>query len=244
MRSNNQLRLPSISDIEASDFGSSNHLISGDSKRASVILPPEIQYRESIPGRQSLARSSIITPTSSSEHKLSARESIFSKRLDTPVIVEDKLLDIPAIAEETSLQTKFFNKGFEGHTYNLPDSNRLTNRLVNKYNKGIRAEIGSYNPYQNMWGAVKKKEVWSKSERFMQEANANPKLGPGMYNPIYIQHSIIQTAQVSFKSTAARFERKKEDINEETIERPEVCIFLICSYLLIGAGKKFHGSER
>ncbi|KAJ3317642.1 hypothetical protein HDV06_001332 [Boothiomyces sp. JEL0866] len=95
-------------------------------------------------------------------------------------------------------------KEFVPHFYKIQESERLNNRLINKYHKDVLATVGTYNPYPPTWESTdKKSDNWGKkSDRFI-EKKVEAKLGPGSYQntDLYTPKPVAS----SFKSTTKRF---------------------------------------
>eukprot|EP00842_Homolaphlyctis_polyrhiza_P006936 jgi/Hompol1/831/HPOL_002579-RA len=97
--------------------------------------------------------------------------------------------------------------------YNVTDSKRLTDRLVNRLNKDITATVGTYDPYPLLWqsaGEVKRKQavkdVWARTSKRFATINSN--LSPGMYTPVPRPFSHTPSAASAFKSSVKRFRMK------------------------------------
>jgi hypothetical protein len=79
------------------------------------------------------------------------------------------LFSVPSTAKpmtETPKLSPFKNLNFEGFFYNPPESKRILNKLVNKSNIEIKAEVGSYEPYTTSWIVKNGRNAgWNKERR-------------------------------------------------------------------------------
>ncbi|KAH6576456.1 hypothetical protein BASA62_001377 [Batrachochytrium salamandrivorans] len=115
--------------------------------------------------------------------------------------------------------------------YHVPESNRLTNRLVNRNNRDIIASVGSYNPYPLIWETKSQahlkrpiKDMWGKAPgRFVKVDSTLP---PGMYDVKPHLVSKITAATSSFKYIGDRFNIRPTESNiapgQYNIERQKV----------------------
>ncbi|KAL2911669.1 hypothetical protein HK105_208877 [Polyrhizophydium stewartii] len=102
--------------------------------------------------------------------------------------------------------------------YGIPESTRLTERLVNRHNKDVVATVGSYNPHPLLWetsAQVRRKQavkdVWGRmTKRFVEK---DSKLAPGMYEPQQDPFRRPSGESSSFKSTQERFKSREQGFN-------------------------------
>ncbi|KAJ3268547.1 hypothetical protein HDV01_002586 [Terramyces sp. JEL0728] len=95
-------------------------------------------------------------------------------------------------------------KEFVPHFYKIKESERLNNRLINKYHKDVVAAVGTYDPYPQTWDkGNRNSNDWGKTSERFAEKEVEAQLGPGSYqntdlakttlnpyNPIYLVSSL------------------------------------------------------
>jgi hypothetical protein len=143
---------------------------------------------------------------------------VASPRDSTPKI---QLEPIEPIASTTP-NTPYRNPDYKRATYNMPDSNRLTSRLIKRLHKDITAEVGTYSPFPaTCETSVKgtRKDVWGNTNRFPTPPLA--KLGPGSYNPA-VGNLPCQTSRAAFRSNTVRFSTPPK--SGEVFVHVEVCL--------------------